>query len=74
MKMTARIEEFRHELQVRVRFFVLWRSMTGPQETYPHLFEICPLTMRTRGILLVKDAILTMTLSLADGASLSPRC
>jgi len=37
------------------------------QETYPRLFEICPLTMRTRGILLVKDAIFAMTLCSADG-------
>ena len=27
------------------------------QQVYPLLFEICPLTMRTQGILLVKDAI-----------------
>ena len=27
------------------------------QQTYPHLFEICPLIMRTQGILLVRDAI-----------------
>ena len=31
--------------------------MTGGQQTYPHLFEICPLIMRTQGILLVRDAI-----------------
>ena len=24
---------------------------------YPHLFDICPLTMRTKGILLVRDVI-----------------
>ena len=37
------------------------------QETYPHLFEICPLTMRTQGILLVKDATLFMSISSAEG-------
>ena len=33
--------------------------MMDGQQTYPHLFEICPLTMRTKAILLVKDAIVT---------------
>jgi len=36
------------------------------QQTYPHLFEICPLVMRTQGILLVKDAVLTTALCSAD--------
>ena len=40
------------------------------QQTYPHLFEICPLIMRTQAILLVRDAIVAFcsaypTLSLA---------
>ena len=39
------------------------------QETYPHLFEICPLTMRTQGVLLVKDTILLITLCSTDGRS-----
>jgi len=30
------------------------------QRTYPHLFEIWPLTMRTQGILFVKDMIMVM--------------
>jgi len=33
--------------------------MIDVQQTYPHLFEICPLIMRTQGILLVKDAVMT---------------
>ena len=42
------------------------------QETYPHLFEICPLIMRTQGILLVKDATLVINLCLTDGGSSHP--
>jgi len=41
--------------------------IVGAQETYPHLFDICPLTMRTQGILLVNDAILMTALRSADG-------
>ena len=41
--------------------------MVGLQQTYPHLFEICPLIMRTQGILLVKDAVLTTALCSTDG-------
>ena len=37
------------------------------QGTYPVLFEICPLIMRTQGILLVRDAMLIMTLCTAGG-------
>ena len=37
------------------------------QNAYPILFEICPLTMRTQGILLVRDAILLLGLLAADG-------
>jgi hypothetical protein len=51
------------------------------QEIYPHLFEICPLTMRTQGILLVKDATLLINHCLTDGGSsrlatsqTDPRC
>ena len=40
--------------------------MVVAQETYPHLFEICPLIMRTQGILLVKDAVLIMPFCSAD--------
>ena len=44
--------------------------MMVAQDIYPHLFEICPLIMRTQGILLVKDAlsITTRRLRLDDGA------
>ena len=33
--------------------------MVDGQQTYPHLFEICPLIMRTQAILLVKDTVMT---------------
>lgn len=50
--MTAGIErEFRQELQ----------------QAYPHLFDICPLTMRAQAILLVKDVILVMSFCSTDG-------
>jgi len=39
------------------------------QETYPCLFEICPLTMRTQGILLVKDVTLLVDRCLNGGGS-----
>ena len=42
--------------------------MMGAQEIYPHLFQICPLIMRTRGILLVRDAVFIMTLRSDAGA------
>ena len=42
------------------------------QDTYPHLFEICPLIMRTQGILLVKDAVLIVTRCSAEGGSFNP--
>ena len=38
-----------------------------PQQAYPILFKICPLTMRTQGILLVRDAILLIGVIPADG-------
>ena len=41
--------------------------MVGAQETYPLLFEICPLIMRTQGILLVKDVVLIVMLCSAGG-------
>ena len=43
--------------------------MIRAQQTYPHLFEICPLIMRTQGILLVKDVVLITTLCSAGGRS-----
>ena len=42
------------------------------QGTYPHLFEICPLIMRTQGILLVRDAMLIMTLCSTGGGLSHP--
>ena len=42
------------------------------QETYPHLFEICPLIMRTQGILLVKDVVLITTRYSAEGGPSQP--
>ena len=72
-KMTTRIEnEFQHELQVRLFSHFLRRPLTRVQQTYPQLFEICPLTMRTQAILLVKGVILTMSLCSADGGSSQP--
>jgi len=53
--MTARIEkEFRHKLS----------------ETYPALFQICPLAMRTKGILLVRDTVVILTISPTGEAQL----
>jgi len=68
--MTARIEgEFRHRLQVRRAIsssFTL--CVQYPlQEVYPVLFKICPLTMRTQTILLVRDTVVTLDLRPADG-------
>ena len=70
-KMTVRIEkEFRQDLQVRVQTFTphsLRRGlMVVAQQTYPHLFEICPLIMRTQGILLVRDVVFTMSFCSTD--------
>ena len=55
---TARIErEFRQDLQVRT---IHWRDRSGlgdlAQGVYPTLFDLCPLTMRTQSILLIRDA------------------
>ena len=36
------------------------------QRVYPLLFDICPLTMRTQGILLVRDATLVLNSNTAD--------
>jgi len=68
--MTARIErEFRHRLQV-------WPAISSPstlraqhslQEVYPVLFNICPLTMRTQAVLLVRDTVVILALRPADG-------
>ena len=62
--MGARIEkEFRLDLQVGTIHFhcsVRSRLIGLVQRTYPLLLDICPLTMRTQGILLVRDATLVL--------------
>jgi len=70
-KMTVRIEkEFRHDLQVGVRSLDPYGGLIDKtQQTYPHLFEICPLIMRTQGILFVRDAVSTMALCSAGSGS-----
>ena len=42
------------------------------QQTYPVLFKICPLTMRTQAILLVRDAIYLLKVSSDGGEYASP--
>jgi len=59
---TARIErEFRQDLQVRT---IHCRDRSGlsdlAQGVYPTLFDLCPLTMRTQSILLIRDATLVL--------------
>jgi len=65
---TARIErEFRQDLQVRT---IHCRDRSGlsdlAQGTYPTLFDLCPLTMRTQSILLIRDATLGLVSHSAD--------
>ena len=60
---TAKLEkEFRRELPVSDYHAcrLLHRVDHLLQQTYPFLFEICPLTMRTQGILFVRDVILLL--------------
>ena len=67
---TAEVEkEFRWELTVGVFASPLRAELNNYllQQTYPILFEICPLTMRTQGILLVRDAILLLRVLPVDG-------
>ena len=68
--MAARIEnEFRLDLQVgTIQFHCSARSrLIGVvQRSYPLLFDICPLTMRTQGILLVRDATMVLNSNPAD--------
>jgi len=57
---TARIEkEFRDQLPVRHPTSLSFTTLSSvfPQKVYPVLFKICPLTMRTRTILLVRDTV-----------------
>ena len=68
--MGVRIEkEFRLDLQVRTIQFhcsARIRLIRLIQRMYPLLFDICPLTMRTQGILLVRDATLVLNSSPAN--------
>ena len=68
--MATRIEkEFRLGLQVRtIKFHCGARSrLIGlVQRAYPLLFDVCPLTMRTQGILLVRDATMVLNSNPAD--------
>ena len=71
---TAKLEnEFRRELPVcdyhPCRF--VHRVDHLPQQTYPFMFVICPLTMRTRGILFVRDVILLLNTVPANGEHLA---
>ena len=59
---TTRIErEFRQDFQVRA---ICCRVRSGlsdvVQQTYPNLFDLCPLTIRTQSILLTRDAALVL--------------
>jgi len=68
--MTAKLEkEFRRELPVSniSHTPLVRRANFSPQDIYPILFDICPLTMRTHGILLVRDAILLLGILPDDG-------
>ena len=67
---TAKLEnEFRRELPVCDYHpcRLVHRVDHLPQQTYPVLFKICSLTMRTRGILFVRDVVLLLNAVLADG-------
>ena len=69
-KQTARIEmEFLHEFKVRnAHFFLACKRAEGKiKETYPILFDICPLIMRTEGILLVRGATLLLRFYASGG-------
>lgn len=66
--MTARIEEeFRRKLPVRHLVTVHTYVQRPSQEVYPVLFKICPLTMRTQTILLVRDTVDMLNLRPTDG-------
>jgi len=69
---TARIEkEFRHELKVRRRTYFLTCECAERRvkKVYPILFDICPFTMRTQGILLVRDTTLLLGICASGGES-----
>ena len=64
-------QEFRRELPVGdITSIILCINLIfSPQQAYPILFEICPLTMRTQGILLVRDTTLLLGILPTDGES-----
>ena len=67
---TAQLEkEFRWELPVGDYHpcYLAHKVDHLPQKAYPFLFKICPLTMRTQGILFVRDVILLLNAIPADG-------
>jgi len=67
---TANLEkEFRQELPVGDIISILSNIKIDSllQQTYPILFKICPLIMRTRGILFVRDVIVHLNFLSADG-------
>ena len=59
---TAKIErEFRQDFQVRIIYCGAQSELSDlVQRTYPTLFDLCPLTMRTEGILLIRDATIVL--------------
>ena len=48
-------------------FIACERAEGDVKEVYPVLFDICPLIMRTEGILLVRDATLLLRLYASGG-------
>ena len=69
---TANLEqEFRQELAVGEITPIISHLdlIFPPQQTYPVVFEVCPLMMRTQGILLVRDTIILLGALPADGES-----
>jgi hypothetical protein len=72
--MTARIEkEFRCRLAVRPPSSSFVHLPHLSQEVYPVLFRICPLTMRTKTVLLIKDAVVVLAHGPSDGECCFPR-
>ena len=65
---TAKVErEFRGDFQVRVIHCGARSGLSDlVQRVYPALFDLCPLTMRTQGILLVRDVVLVLSSHPAD--------
>ena len=67
---TSKLErEFRQELPVGDCHpcQCMHRADRLPQQSYPFLFKICPLIMRTQGVLLARDVILLSNAIPADG-------